>query len=464
MALTLGFYGGADTVTGSNFLVEGARGKLLVDCGIEQGRDFSEKEMYAPFPYDVPSLDALVITHAHLDHIGRAPKLMREGFKGRVFMTAPTKDLMEIMLRDSARILGENARDHGLQPMYDDRDIDALLRQTETVEYHQEFEAASGLSCYMRNTGHILGSGSVRITDEDGVSLALTGDIGATPNVYLKDAEPVTDADVIVMESVYGDRKNTEKGDRVPELRDALKRAIARGGAILIPAFSLERTQLMLYEISNLMDAGELPKIPVYLDSPLAIKATAVYEKWAEKYFRPEAVEEMHREKSLFKFPFLKETASREESMAIWQDHGPKIIMAGAGMSHGGRIGRHEQKYLPDPSTTLMIVGYQAPGSPGRLLQDGVKHVRIDRKDVHVRGTIESFHGWSAHADRDGLVEFAQACQPRAKTIFTALGEPSSARFLAQRIHEYVGVKAIVPAKGQKWEITKAGARQIKEA
>ncbi|HEV7121316.1 MAG TPA: MBL fold metallo-hydrolase [Candidatus Paceibacterota bacterium] len=461
MALTLTFEGGADTVTGSNFLIEGARGKMLVDCGIEQGRDFSEKEMYAPFPYDVPSLDALVITHAHLDHIGRAPKLMREGFKGKVFVTPPTRDLMDIMLRDSARILSENARDHGLAPMYDDRDIDALMSRITTVEYHQEWEAAPGLSCYLRNTGHILGSGSVRITGEDGTSLALTGDIGGTPNVYLRDAEAIPDADVLVMESVYGDRKNTEKGDRVPELRDALKRAIARGGAILIPAFSLERTQLMLYEISNLFDSGELQKIPVYLDSPLAIKATEVYEKYAATYFRPEAVEELHQEHDLFKFPFLKETASREESMAIWQDHRPKIIMAGAGMSHGGRIGRHEQKYLPDPATTLMIVGYQAPGSPGRLLQDGVKHVRIDRKDVHVRAAVESFHGWSAHADTDGLLEFAHMAQPRAKTIFTALGEPSSARFLAQRIHEYLGVRAIVPEKGQKWEITREGAKRL---
>ncbi|KND49988.1 MAG: metallo-beta-lactamase family protein [Parcubacteria bacterium C7867-008] len=464
MALTLEFHGGADTVTGSNFLVEGARGKILVDCGIEQGRDFSEREMYAPFAYDVPSIDALVITHAHLDHIGRAPKLIREGFKGKVFVTPPTRDLMDIMLRDSGRILAENARDHGLEPMYDDRDIDALMSRIETVNYHEEWEAAPGLSCYMRNTGHILGSGSVRIKDEDGVSLCLTGDIGATPNVYLKDAEAVTDADVVVMESVYGDRKNTEKGDRVPELSDALKRAIQRGGTILIPAFSLERTQLMLYELSNLMDAGELPKITVYLDSPLAIKATAVYEKWAHEYFRPEAIEELKHEKSLFKFPFLKETPSREESMAIWQDHGPKIIMAGAGMSHGGRIGRHEQKFLPDASTTLMIVGYQAPGSPGRRLQDGATYVQIDRTKVRVRAHVESFHGWSAHADRDGLVEFAESCMPRAKTFFTALGEPSSARFLAQRIHEYLGAKAIVPEKGQRWKITKEGVQQIQSA
>jgi metallo-beta-lactamase family protein len=465
MALTVTFFGGAETVTGSNFLVEGPKGKLLVDCGIEQGRDFNEKEMYAPFAYDVPSLDALVITHAHLDHIGRAPKLIREGFKGKVYTTPPTRDLMDIMLRDSARILAENAKEHGIPPMYDDRDIDALMGRIETIEYHHEWEAAPGLSCYLRNTGHILGSASVRIRDlsegEDGTAIALTGDIGGTPNVYLKDAEAIPDADVIIMESVYGDRKNTEKEDRVAELRDALKRAVARGGAILIPAFSLERTQLMLYELSNLMDSGELPHIPVFLDSPLAIKATEVYEKYAETYFRPEAVEELHHEHSLFKFPFLKETASREDSMAIWKEHGTKIIMAGAGMSHGGRIGRHEQKYLPEASTTLMIVGYQAPGSPGRLLQDGATHVRIAGEDVHVRAKIESYHGWSAHADRDGLLDFAHMALPRTKTFLIALGEPASARFLAQRIHEYLGARAMVPQQGERWEITKSGATRL---
>jgi metallo-beta-lactamase family protein len=455
------FAGGAGTVTGSNFLVEDTHAKVLIDCGIEQGKDFSQKAMYAPFPYDVPAIDALVVTHAHLDHVGRCPKLMKEGFKGKVFMTAPTRDLTELILRDSAAILAMDARAHGLPLLYEEKDVDAFLSLIEIVPYHKEFTVAPGLSAILRNTGHILGSASVRIVNVEGVSIALTGDIGNSPSPYLGDAEVIADADVLVMESVYGDRVNTQKNSRVEELRDSLKRAIARGGAILIPAFSMERTQLMLYEISNLMDAGEIPKIHVFLDSPLAIKVTEVYEKWGEEYFKPSAVDELHREHDLFKFPFLKETSTRQESDKIASAPNPKIIMAGAGMSHGGRIGRWEKQYLPDPTTTLMIVGYQAPGSPGRLLQDGAPSIKLDGKQVKVKAHIETFSGWSAHADRDGLLEFAQGALPRVKTIFTALGEPSSARFLAQRIHDYLGVKAIAPEEGQVFEITKYGAKKV---
>ncbi|HEY0011145.1 MAG TPA: MBL fold metallo-hydrolase [Candidatus Paceibacterota bacterium] len=463
MALTLTFHGGAESVTGSNFLVEGKHGKLLVDCGVEQGRDFCESCMYDAFPYDVTSIDALIITHAHLDHIGRAPKLMREGFKGRVYMTAPTRDLMTLILLDSAHILAGEARARGRDPLYTEHDVEALLNHTEVVEYGEEWEAAPGLSCILRQTGHILGSASVRIKDEEGTSLALTGDIGNAPSPYLPDPEPVTDADVMVMESVYGDRVNSQEG-RVEMLRDELNKAIARGGAVLIPAFSIERSQLMLYEISNLMEAGEIPKVPVFLDSPLAIKVTDVYAKWADKYFKPEVDDELKREHDIFRFPFLTQTPAREDSEAIGETPNPKIILAGAGMSHGGRIARWEERYLPDPATTLMIVGYQAPGSPGRLLEDGARSMRINGRDIAIRAKVGTFRGWSAHADREGLLAFAEKSLPRTKTIFCALGEPASARFLAQRIHGFLGIKAIVPTAGERWEITKEGVRRVGNA
>ncbi len=465
MALKLTCYGGAEIVTGSNFMVEGTKGKILVDCGIEQGSDFVQKEMYGPFPYDVSSVDAVVITHAHLDHIGRAPKLVKEGFKGKVYMTEPTKDLTELMLRDTVGILLQEANRYNLSPLYSDEDVSKLMALVETIPYHKEIDVAPGLSVLLRPTGHILGSASVRVKDEDGTTLALTGDIGNSPSPYLPNWESITDADAVLMESVYGDRVNKDKRDRVALLRDSVTRALERGGVILMPAFSIERTQLLLYELSKLMESGELPHIPVYLDSPLAIKVTEVYEKWGSSYFKPEAEDELKQRHELFKFPFLHETLRREESQEIEKAPNPKIIMAGAGMSHGGRIGRWEQKYLPDASTTLFIVGYQAPGSPGRMLQDGAPTVRIEGYDVSVRAKIETFVGWSAHADRDELLEFAHAAQPesggKTKNFFVALGEPSSARFLAQRIHDYLGAQAYVPVKGESFMITKEGVKKI---
>ncbi|MCX6787755.1 MAG: MBL fold metallo-hydrolase [Candidatus Kaiserbacteria bacterium] len=463
MALRLSFYGGAGKVTGSNFLIEGARGKVLVDCGIEQGGDFVEAHIYGPFPYDVTTIDALILTHAHLDHVGRIPKLVRDGFRGKIYMTLPTKNLAELILRDSVGILGEEAKRRGARPLYEEQDVDKTFSLVETLEYHTEREVAPGLSVYLRNTGHILGSASVRITDDEGVTVALTGDIGNSPSPLLPNWEPIPDADALVMESVYGDRLHPPAAERVQALRDTLKRAITKGGTILIPAFSLERTQLMLYELSNFFDAGELPKIPVFLDSPLAIKVTAIYEKWGPTYFKSETEDEIKREGSVFEFPFLKNTLSRGESEAIEKVSGPKIIIAGAGMSHGGRIGRWEARYLPDPSSTLIIVGYQAPGSPGRRMMEGASSVRLNGAEVRIKATVENLEGWSAHADRDGLLAFAEAAlaEKRPKVIFTAIGEPAAERFLAQRIHDYLGARAVAPELGQTWEITKDSVKKI---
>lgn len=463
MALRLSFDGGAGKVTGSNFLIEGDRGKVLIDCGIEQGADFSRAHVYGPFPYDVKTINALVVTHAHLDHVGRIPKLVKDGFRGKIYMTPPTCDLAELILYDSVGILSEEANTHGRAPLYEKEDVDRAFSLVEALDYHVEKEVAPGLSVYLRNTGHILGSASVRIKDEAGVAIALTGDIGNSPSPLLPDWEPVSDADAIVMESVYGDRLHPAQQRRVELLRDTLAKAITRGGTILIPAFSLERTQLMLYELSNFFEAGDLPKIPVFLDSPLAIRVTEVYEKWGLKYFKPAAEDEMKREGSIFEFPFLKQTRSYEESIAIEETPNPKMIIAGAGMSHGGRIGHWEARYLPDPTTTLFIVGYQAPGTPGRRMMEGASSVRLVNSEIKIKAKVEKLEGWSAHADRDELLKFAEASltDKRVKTIFTALGEPSAERFLAQRIHDYLGARAIVPEVDQTWEITKDSAKRV---
>ena len=469
--MRLTFYGGAGKVTGSNFLIEGGaktedgspKSKILVDCGLEQGAHVCEECVYGPFPYDPSTIDALVVTHAHLDHVGRIPKLVKDGFKGRIVMTPVTRDLAALILEDSVGILGEDAKRRNLAPLYREEDLKKTLGLIQTLDYHEEREVAPGLSIMLRNTGHILGSASVRIKDESGAAVAITSDLGNAPSPLLPDREPVEDCDALVMESVYGDRSHPPQAKRVNRLREVLKVAIAKGGAILIPAFSMERTQLMLYELSNFFAAGELPKVPVFLDSPLAIKVTAVYEKWGPSYFKKEAEDEMKREGSLFDFPFLTKTLSPGESQKIAGAPNPKIIIAGAGMSHGGRIARWEQKYLPDPKTTLIIVGYQAPGSPGRRLAEGTRQVRLGGHMVENRAHVEILEGWSAHADRDGLLDFANTSLEgkRIKTVFTALGEPSAQRFLAQRIHDYLGAPAVSPQQGEAWEISKDKVEKI---
>lgn len=463
MALRLSFYGGADKVTGSNFLIESEGSKILVDCGIEQGADFCEACVYGPFPYDAKTINALVLTHAHLDHVGRIPKLIHDGFRGKIFMTPPSKDIAELILRDSVHILAKEAEDRNRAPLYDEQDVDTTLSLIETLEYHTEKEVAPGLSIYLRNTGHILGSASVRIKDKDGATVALTGDIGNSPSPLLPDWEPIPDADAMVMESVYGNRLHPPHQERVGNLRDTVKEALSKNGTVLIPAFSLERTQLMLYELAKFFAAKELPSVPVFLDSPLAIKITAVYEEWGPTYFKPAVEEEMKRGKNIFEFPFLQQTLSRRESEDIEHATNPKIIIAGAGMSHGGRIGHWEEKYLPDPNTTLIMVGYQAPGSPGRRMAEGTSLVRIGGRDIHLRAQVKILQGWSGHADRDELLKFAEASlsEKRTKTIFTAIGEPAAERFLAQRIHDYLGIRAIVPETNQTWEITKEAVKKI---
>jgi metallo-beta-lactamase family protein len=461
MALTLTFCGGAGKVTGSNFLVEGQKGKILIDCGIEQGIDVVEEHIYGSFPYETKTIDALVVTHAHLDHVGRIPKLVKEGFKGDIYATPPTRDLMELILRDSAHILRQDALRKGVPPLYEMEDVVTALSRVVPLEYHTEQEVAPGVSVFLQHTGHILGSASVRIRDEDGVTLTISSDIGNTPSPLLPDWEAVQDTDVVIVESVYGDRLHASHEARVPELKAILKRAISRQGAILIPAFSLERTQLMLYELSNFFTAGELPHIPVFLDSPLAIQVTTLYEKWGPIYFKKEAKTEMQQEGSLFEFPFLTKTLSKQDSRAIENVAGPKIIIAGAGMSHGGRIGEWERLYLPQKSTTLLIVGYQAPGTPGRRLAEGSSSIRIQGEDIPIRATVETVSGWSAHADRDELMRYVESCHPRPKTVFTALGEPKAQRFLAQRIHDYLGISAIAPEAGERWSISKSGAKRL---
>jgi metallo-beta-lactamase family protein len=450
MSLSLTTWGGAETVTGANFLLEHAMASFLVDCGLEQGDEVCRECNFEDFPYDPSAQKALIVTHAHLDHVGRIPKLVREGFKGAIYGTPPTRDLARLILEDSLSILTKEAIAKNLPPLYEKEDVEEVFRLWKDVPYHERVELGTGLSFQLLDAGHILGSSMVEITF-DGKKLVLTGDLGNSPSPYLRDTEKIEGADYLLMESVYGDKNHEQIEDRVPKLRTLIAEALHRGGAILIPAFSMERTEQMLYEISNGMEAGHLPKVPVYLDSPLAIRVIDVYRRYAKDYFKDDVQAELRREGDIFNFPMLTKTESRELSETIDGVPNPKIIIAGAGMSHGGRIQKHEIRHLPDPNSTLFIVGYQAPGSFGRRLQDGAKKIRINGIEVSVRARVQTLTGFSAHKDRDHLVEFVADTADTVKKVFVTMGEPKTSLFLTQRLREYLGVNAVVPTKGEKY-------------
>ncbi|MFA6415946.1 MAG: MBL fold metallo-hydrolase [Candidatus Paceibacterota bacterium] len=451
--LNIHFYGGVGKVTGANFLLEqpGDGGKqFLIDCGLIQGTKSDERENYDPFAYDVKKIDALFITHAHLDHIGRIPKLVKMGYEGPIYSTAPTMEIAEVSLADSIKLLQNEAKEVELPPLYDENDAKKALSQWKTLEYHQPVQIGD-FTIVLRDSGHILGSAMIEFMYQ-GKKIVFTGDLGNSPAPLLKDTEAITDAEYMVMESVYGDRNHENREDRRLKLEDVIEETMRRGGTLMIPAFSVERTQELLFEIENMMESSRIPLVPVYLDSPLAIAVTSIYKKYSS-YFNKEANSIRLAGDGIFTFPQLHMTPTTEQSKAIMREPGRKIIIAGSGMSSGGRIMHHERNYLPDPKSNLLLAGYQQVGSLGRQLQDGAKMVRIHGEDVSVNAHVESIHGYSAHKDMDHLIEFVDGTDATLKKVFVCMGEPKSSLFLAQRIKDYLGINAVVPEEGQTIEI-----------
>jgi metallo-beta-lactamase family protein len=447
----INFYGGTGNVTGANFLLELPKAKILVDCGLIQGDRFASAKNCEPFPYDVASVDALFVTHAHADHIGRIPKLVRDGFQGVIYSTPPTRDLAAVMLRDAYKIMVYESERYGTPRCYEEQDIADALARWETRPYHAPVMLPGDVTATLTDAGHILGSAMVTL-ERGGKKFLFTGDIGNIPQPLLNPPEVVHDYDYLLMESVYGDRLHEEVEERTSLLRGYIEDTIKKQGTLIIPAFSLERTQGMLYEINNLVEAGVIPAIPVFLDSPLAIGVTEIYRKYTE-YLKTSAQEQIRKGDDIFDFPKLSLTRSTKDSAQIEKVHGAKIIIAGSGMSHGGRILGHEQKYLEDPKTTLLLVGYQTVGSIGRVLQDGAKKVSILRTDVRVRAKIARIRGYSGHADRDQLIDLVSQGSGKAKRVFVAMGEERSALFLVQRLRDYLGLDAIAPKEGERIEI-----------
>lgn len=447
---TLGFYGGVGSVTGANFLLDTGDERLLVDCGLVQGGSFAGSENGAPFPYDPQGVSTLFVTHAHADHIGRIPKLVRDGFAGTIYSTPPTRDLADVMLEDACDIMAFEARERGTPPLYEREDIERALALWKTLPYGTEVPLKGGVSAVLSNAGHILGSAFITFT-RDGQKLVFSGDIGNAPQPLLDDPEYPTGAAYIVMESVYGDRVHEAVADRSSALLAAIRRTIAERGTLIIPAFSLERTQAMLFEINTFVEQGMIEPIPTFLDSPLAIQVTELYR--THRDYLKASVREQFATEDIFDFPKLALTRGSGESAAIAGVPQPKIIIAGSGMSHGGRIRAHERRYLDDPKTTLLLVGYQAVGSVGRLLQDGARKVTIDGVSVTVRARVEKIEGYSGHADRDALVAFVERTADTVKRVFVTMGEEKASLFLVQRLRDYLGVKAEAPPVGATIEI-----------
>lgn len=449
------FHGGVGTVTGANFLFQVNDGekdlKIMVDCGMFQGSKIADDQNRDPFPYDPATVHYLFVTHAHLDHIGRIPKLVRDGFKGVICSTPPTKDISAVSLIDSLGVLEKEAKNSGQKVFYEEHDVLAAGRLWQTKSYREQFTLSGNLRVTFRDAGHILGSSMIEITNGD-KTIMFTGDLGNSPTPLLPDTDKISNINYLVMESVYGDRVHENRSKRKDRLEDVIENTMKAGGTLMIPAFSIERTQEIIYEIESMMEGGRIPSVPVYLDSPLAIKVTDIYKKY-ENYWNRSVFKENVGRDGLLNFPNLKKTLNTTESRAIGADKGRKIILAGSGMSNGGRIIYHEKHYLSDPRSTLLIMGYQSAGSLGRQLEDGARLVRILGSDVHVAAKVEVITGYSAHKDSDGLLEFADQTSDTLKKVFVVMGEPKASFYLVQRLRDYLGLDAVAPEAGQSVEI-----------
>ncbi len=451
--LKLTFAGGTGWVTGANFLLERPGFRLLVDCGLIQGEHLAERDNWVPFPYDPASIDCLIITHAHEDHIGRIPKLVYEGFKGKIISTAATRDLTAVMLEDTAHILSgaHNAAELGLNKMYSPQILEKVKSMWETHEYHEEFVLGGDLYVNFKDAGHILGSCMAEIT-YNGSKIVFTGDLGNSPSPLLNDTESIEGVKYLVMESVYGDRNHEQRAEREENLKKILLETYQKKSTLMVPIFSLERTQEFLYELNNFVESKQIPQMKIFLDSPLAIKITNVFRNHLN-LFKETVRMQITQGDNIFQFPGLRETEVTQDSINILKVHGPKIILAGSGMSTGGRILHHEKNYLSDPNAILLLTGYQVPGTLGRILQEGRHEVIILNERVKVKAKVVMIQGYSGHKDSFHLVKFVETGKDTLQKVFTVMGETSSAMFLAQKIHDNLGITAIAPEINQSVEL-----------
>lgn len=454
--MKISFHGACDGVTGSCHLVDTGTTKFLVDCGLFQGNQFAEKNNYADFGFNPKDVDFVILTHAHLDHCGRLPKLYNQGFSGPIYSTAPTRDFTEIILRDSARIIFEEARQQQHEPLYLDRHIGPTMKNFKILKYHQPKKVAKDVSFEFYDAGHILGSAFVDIiVNHSGKKerLVFSGDLGNPPVPLLKPTEFVSGADYVILESTYGGRTHEPSKERHNKLRDILTSTINRGGVLMIPTFALERTQELLYELNHLVENREVPLVPVYVDSPLAIKATDIYKKYQNLY-NNESQKLISTGDDIFYFPKLRYTKTSHQSKEINKNDDAKIIIAGSGMANGGRILFHLKKYLSQKKNQLLIIGYQAEGTLGRKLLDGYSPVDILDSPVKVKANIQAIGAYSAHADQPKLINWVKKIsKPKPKSIFLVHGETESKIALAKKIKNSLKLSCVIPDCHQDFDL-----------
>lgn len=446
MQSTINFYGGAGTVTGSNFMLDTGGLKILIDCGLFQGEHAFDQSNWEPFAFDPKEVSILINTHAHIDHIGRIPKLVRDGYAGKILSTDATKALAEPMLYDALELNRHDALKHNREPLYSEADIVQALSQWETTDYHSARDLGDDVHFEFLNSGHILGSAMAKFTRGDR-SVVFTGDLGGGNSPLLAFAEVPTGIQYLVMESVYGDKKREDDSNRRDLLENYIEDVVARRGTLLIPAFSTERTQDLLFDIRALLLEKRIPSVPVFLDSPLAEKITAAFEKFPQ-YFSKEIQKRVEDGEHIFSFPELHYVETMQQSKDLYKSGETKIILAGSGMSNGGRVVGLEKVLLPDETATLLIVGFQAAGSLGRRLVEGAKKVKIQGVDVSVMCKVEKLYGYSAHMDGEQLLEFVNSVGDSLEEVFVVMGEPAAAGFLVQRIRDYLGTRATSPEVG----------------
>lgn len=439
------FLGANSTVTGSRYLVEADGKRLLIDCGLFQGYKPLRLRNWAEFPVDPASIDAVVLTHAHLDHSGYLPRLMAQGFAGKIWATAATKALCGILLPDSGRLLEEDAshanktgstKHHPAEPLYDEAQARKALRLFKSAAWDRSFEPVPGIRVRLRPQGHILGAAAATV-DYASTRITFSGDIGRSHDPVMRPPSPPAESEWIVVESTYGDRVHASD-NLEQELLPVCRRVLARGGTIVLPAFAVGRAQLLLLLIARLQQSGALPRAPLYLNSPMAADVTELYERYAGEHV-------LGREDFALLRQYVQIVGSPEESKALNARQGPQIIVSASGMLTGGRVLHHVRAFGPDPRNAIVLAGFQAGGTRGALLAAGGRSLRIYGEQVDINAEVISLHAASAHADANELMAWLRTAPVPPRGVFVTHGEPDAADALRLRIEHELGLPARIP-------------------